>query len=149
MRWLLDQKAQKQSPTRQVKVEAHFRYDNCSHYSPSRNDFFLCTTFQNTWQPNDRQLFHYFCVHTASDLAEFSYGSENFWGRRVMEYSYHKPVVRSALIAVASIHRNFATEYDESVRRTEPLAEYNKAIRRLRYYMKAQISPDKKVVLVW
>ena len=66
----------------------------------------------------------------------------------VLECSHHEPVVRSALLAVASIHRNFATKEAPGVAITDPLKEYNIAIRRLRKYIGSEASPKKKVVLL-
>lgn len=66
----------------------------------------------------------------------------------MLECSHHEPVVRTALIAVASIHRNFVTEDEQAVRLTNPLEDYNKAIRRLRKYITSEKYPNKKVILV-
>lgn len=117
---------------------------------PLATKSFYSLPFKIPGSQSDRQLFHYFCVHAATDLAGFSYGSTEFWSQLVLECSHHEPVVRSALIAVASIHRNYVTDEGENgaLVNLNPLEEYNKAIRRLRRYMESQDDPNRKVVLI-
>lgn len=72
--------------------------------------FFYSLPFKIPGSQNDRQLLHYYCVHASSELAGFSYGAADFWSQLVLQYSHDQPVVRGALIAVASVHRNFVTK---------------------------------------
>jgi hypothetical protein len=65
----------------------------------------------------------------------------------VLQVSHQDPVVRSALIAVGSVHRGFVTE-EKSVGFVNPLEEYDKALRRLRRYIASEKPPDMKVMLV-
>lgn len=62
--------------------------------------------------------------------------------------SFNEPVVRGALIAVASVHRGFASQELPGVKLIDSVKEYNKAIRRLRKYMRSEESPNRKVILV-
>ena len=115
---------------------------------PLETSSFYFLPFKIPGSQNDRQLFHYFCVHASLDLAGFSCASSDFWGQIVLECSHYEPVVRSALLAVASIHRSFATKEAPGVAITNPLKEYNIAIRRLRKHIGSEASPKRKVVLV-
>jgi hypothetical protein len=98
---------------------------------------------------SDRQSFHYFCVQGAPDLS--GYSTSNFWTHNVLQYSQHEPLVRRALIALSSIHREYAeTSYPVSeCRDFNPLViqEYNKAVRQLRKYMAATTNPSKILIL--
>jgi len=115
---------------------------------PLETSSFYSLPFKIPGSQTDRQLFHYFCVNGAKDLAGFSCGSWDFWNQLVLECSHHEPVVRTALIALASIHRTFVAEDAPAVELTNPLEEYNKAIRRLRRHINSEKVPSKKVILV-
>jgi hypothetical protein len=121
---------------------------NGPNSQPLATTSFYSLPFKIPGSQHDRQLLHYFCVHASADLAGYSSGAWDFWGQLVLEYSHHEPVVRSALIALASVHRNYATKEAPGDGFTDPLKEYNKAIRRLQKYINSSENPSKKVVLV-
>lgn len=98
---------------------------------PLETTSFYSLPFKIPGSQNDRQLFHYFCVHASQDLAGFSCGALDFWGQFVLECSHDEPVVRGALIAIASAHRKFVTKEAPADGIVNPMKEYNKAIRRL------------------
>ena len=115
---------------------------------PLETSSFYSVPFQIPGSQSDRQLFHYFCVHASSDLAGFSPACLDFWGKLVVQCSHHELVVRSILIAVASVHRSFAAEDDLGSGFINAMKEYNKAIRRLRKYMRSRETPNRKLVLM-
>ena len=115
---------------------------------PLETTSFYSLPFKIPGSQNDRQLFHYFCIHASRELAGFSCEGLDFWGRIVLQCSHHEPVVRSALLALASAHRNFATKQAPADGLINPLKEYNRALRRLRKYISSEAAPNKKVILV-
>jgi hypothetical protein len=53
----------------------------------------------------DRQLLHYYCSQVAWSLATYSDGS--LWTELILQRCHHQPVVRNALVALSSLHRDF------------------------------------------
>lgn len=51
----------------------------------------------------DRQLLHHFCVVSASELSGFLVS--DFWTRTVLQRAQHELVVRQAVVALSSLHR--------------------------------------------
>ena len=51
----------------------------------------------------DRQLLHHFCVVSANELSGFLVS--DFWTRTVLQRAQHELVVRQAVVALSSLHR--------------------------------------------
>ncbi|KAH7014163.1 uncharacterized protein B0I36DRAFT_338331 [Microdochium trichocladiopsis] len=108
----------------------------------------------------DRQLLHYFCVVSASELS--GYVLSDFWTRIVLQHAQHELVVRQAVVALSSVHqllhsRKFGLKrspdttgggwvYAPTNQYITPLIEssiaYNKALRSLRKYLRNQDTED-------
>ncbi|KAH8801769.1 hypothetical protein F5884DRAFT_741107 [Xylogone sp. PMI_703] len=104
--------------------------------------------FQIPGSQNDRQLLHYYCVHASKDVAGFSIGSSEFWSQFILQRCHVEPVVLNAVIAVASIHRDYVTKEGDigPVGIESPtIREYNRALRKLRKYLR---SPNHSIEVV-
>ncbi|KAI5462150.1 hypothetical protein BGZ63DRAFT_333117, partial [Mariannaea sp. PMI_226] len=78
----------------------------------------------------DRQMLHYFCAQGSSDISGSL--SSKFWSHTILQNSYHEPVVRQALVALSSLHLDFATsDAPASQFAVEPLLQHGKALRML------------------
>lgn len=109
--------------------------------------------FQIPGSQKDRQMLHYFCVQGSRDLS--GYLSSDFWSRVVLQYSHTEPAVRHALVALNSIHIEFATLEPQSCpqrhgagHQVETLLQYNRAVRQLRRYLSTTIQPSIRVALI-
>ncbi|KAK5061219.1 hypothetical protein LTR84_007761 [Exophiala bonariae] len=56
----------------------------------------------------DRQLLHYYCSQVALSLA--SYSDPSLWTELILQRCHHQPVVRNALVALSSLHKDFQCE---------------------------------------
>ncbi|KAJ9617377.1 hypothetical protein H2204_013843 [Knufia peltigerae] len=54
---------------------------------------------------SDRQLLHYYCCQASWNLS--TYSNTTLWTELILQRSYHEPVVRNALIALSSLHRDY------------------------------------------
>ncbi|KAF2502504.1 hypothetical protein BU16DRAFT_10907 [Lophium mytilinum] len=129
----------------------------CDGYPRDQHPSLLTTSFYSLpfripGSQNDRQIFHYYNIYAARDLCGFSTGSSSFWRQLVFELAFQLPVVRDVLIALASIHREYATLDPTSSTPKGPssntLAQYNKALRRFRVYLSQNADPEKEAVVV-
>ena len=108
--------------------------------------------FQIPGSQKDRQMLHYFCVQACHDLS--GYLSSEFWSRVVLQCSHTEPVVRHALVALSSIHLEYATRESPGIRRNsegthdvQTLLQYNRAVRQLRRYLSTTAEPSIKIAL--
>ncbi|KAF2817427.1 uncharacterized protein BDZ99DRAFT_470436 [Mytilinidion resinicola] len=129
----------------------------CDGYPRDQRPSLLTTSFYSLpfripGSQHDRQIFHYYYIHAARDLCGFSTGSSSFWRQLVFELAFQLPVVREALIALASIHRDYATFSPASNVAEGPssitLTQHNKALRRFRIYLSQSPDPKKEAVIV-
>ncbi|KIX01070.1 uncharacterized protein Z518_10136 [Rhinocladiella mackenziei CBS 650.93] len=53
----------------------------------------------------DRQLLHYYCSQAAWNLS--SYSDPTLWTQLILQRSHHQPVIRNALVALSSLHKDY------------------------------------------
>ncbi|KAI0411009.1 hypothetical protein F5X98DRAFT_71010 [Xylaria grammica] len=96
----------------------------------------------------DRQMLHYFCVQGSDDIA--GYVRSEFWSNAVLQQSHQEPVVRQALVALSSLHLNYATAdtLEDGSQRAEALALYGKAMRALKKRIEAPTCATTRTTLV-
>ncbi|KAK5031360.1 hypothetical protein LTS07_005095 [Exophiala sideris] len=92
---------------------------------------------------NDRQLLHYYCCQASWTLS--AYTDPTLWTELILQRSHHEPVVRNALIALSSLHKDYlcgdfqpATASDGAPRLTPPAKTTSmiaKCHRQLRNYL--------------
>lgn len=77
-----------------------------------------------------------------------------FWSNTVLQVSHNEAVVRQALVALSSMHLQYvskglsqASSSTGESKSSEPLRQYNKAVRHLRRYLKVTAEPSHRVVL--
>lgn len=61
----------------------------------------------------DRQLLHYYCSQVALSLA--SYSDPCLWTELILQRCHYQPVVRNALVALSSLHRDFQCEEPSTI----------------------------------
>ena len=84
----------------------------------------------------ERRSFTFFKVQTIPEIS--GYFPSDFWERLVPLAAYHEPVLKHAVIALASLHERFQKDDQSILRSNDDLAgggfalqQYNKAIRHL------------------
>ncbi|KXJ96286.1 hypothetical protein Micbo1qcDRAFT_210589 [Microdochium bolleyi] len=115
-----------------------------SSASASRSFRSYAISYRVSGNQADRQLLHYFCVWLASEISGFL--PSNFWTRMVLQRAQHELVVRQALVALSSLHRQMHTARSEGAAcvnkqinaSSESGAAYHRAMRSLRRYLRNQ-----------
>ncbi|KIW10897.1 hypothetical protein PV08_10196 [Exophiala spinifera] len=54
---------------------------------------------------SDRQLLHYYCCQASWNLS--TYSNTTLWTELILQRSFHEPVIRNALIALGSLHKDY------------------------------------------
>lgn len=116
--------------------------------SPPLNISSYSLPFRIPGSQKDRQILHYFCTQGSSDISGFL--NSKFWSQTILQHSYHEPAVRQALVALSSLHLDFATSDASVVRATalEPLKQHGKAMRMLNRRLVAGGSDAVKAALL-
>ncbi len=95
----------------------------------------------------DRQLLHYYCCQAAWNLS--SYADPTLWTELILQRSQDQPVIRSSLVAVSSLHRDFvsgsfsANAKDQPSLNVETITMVGKCYGQLKNYLaRSDASPD-------
>ena len=91
--------------------------------------------FRMPGSQQDRQIIHYFCVQGSCDIA--GYLSSSFWSETVLQASHHDAAARHALVALSSLHLDYATSDEADQPRIEVLNQHGRALRALRKRVEA------------
>ncbi|ETI26628.1 hypothetical protein G647_10389 [Cladophialophora carrionii CBS 160.54] len=107
----------------------------------------------------DRQLLHYFCCQAAWNLSSCT--DPTLWTELILQRANHQPVIRNALVALSSLHKDYlcgelaGTEYETPtpstslapVANVKTMAVISRCHRQLRNYLaRPDASPDVALV---
>lgn len=96
----------------------------------------------------DRKALHYFSVSAAADIG--GYFSADFWSRSILLRCQHDAPVRHAVAALSCVHREYVTSNVQAAFEAscEAVSAYVRSMKALRRYLKREMLPDFRVVMM-
>ncbi|KAL4967121.1 Zn(II)2Cys6 transcription factor domain-containing protein [Aspergillus stella-maris] len=95
----------------------------------------------------DRQLLHFYCCETAGGLT--SYSDPTLWSRLILQRSHHQPVIRSSLVTVAALYRDYVQNGNVVAKsaRDAAMQRIARCHRQLRLHLRSpEASPDTALI---
>lgn len=100
-------------------------------------------SFQVPGSENERRLFRYFQLETVPDIS--GYSNHDFWYKAILSWSLEEPVLRYAIVALASFHESQKSNLHHQ--HPVSLRHYNKAMRSVQNLMLASSKKPRQVIL--
>lgn len=101
--------------------------------------------FQVPGSENERRLFQYFQLETVPDIS--GYSNHDLWYNTILSWSHEEPVLRYAIVALASFHESQKSNLLGDHQHPISLRHYNKAIRSVQSLMLASSKKPRHVIL--